>query len=77
MDAKSVSIPLLMNSHKLVVTAECIGLVYPTHGHEMPNMVKEFIRKALFNTDYLYWVQGTRVPWSLPIKGCRKQNLIV
>lgn len=56
LDAERVSIPHVMNSDKLIFTAEQMGIVCPVYGHEMPAMVKEFIRSATFQTDYLYLV---------------------
>lgn len=56
LDTEIVSIPHIMNSERLVFTAERIGIVCPIYGHEMPAMVKEFIRRATFHTDYLYLV---------------------
>lgn len=56
LDAEMVSIPLVVNSGNLVFTAERIGIVCPIYGHEMPAMVKDFICKATFHTDYLYLV---------------------
>ena len=41
----------------MVYKAERIGIVCPVYGHEMSMMVKEFIRKATFDTDYLYLVE--------------------
>ena len=43
-----------MNSENLVFEDDKIGIVCPIYGHEMPEMVKEFIRKSELHTDYLY-----------------------
>lgn len=51
-----VSIPQVMNSGNLTFEADSIGVVCPVYGHEMPEMVKEFLKKATFRTDYLYVV---------------------
>lgn len=56
LDEKQISIPQIVNSEILDFTAEKIGIVCPVYGHEMPGMVKRFIRKAVFHTDYLYVV---------------------
>lgn len=36
--------------------AAAIGVVCPVYGHEMPGMVKEFLQKAVFGTEYFYLV---------------------
>ena len=36
--------------------ADSIGIVCPIFGHEMPQPVKDFINKAMFDTDYLYLI---------------------
>ena len=51
-----VSIPQIINRTDLTFEADQIGIVCPIYGHEMPKMVKEFIRKATFKTDYFYIV---------------------
>lgn len=56
LEIETISIPHIMNSETLVFHAERIGIVCPVYGHEMPAMVKEFIRKATFHTGYLYLV---------------------
>lgn len=49
-----VSIPQAMRREQLEFTAERIGVVAPVYGHEMPPMVREFLRRAAFHTDYFY-----------------------
>ena len=49
-----VSIPQAMKQETLDFTAERIGIVSPVYGHEMPQMVKDFLNKAKFHTDYFY-----------------------
>lgn len=56
LDEERVSIPQVVNSEPLDFTAEKIGVVCPIYGHEMPAMVKDFLRKSTFHTDYLYVV---------------------
>lgn len=51
-----VSIPQVMRGTALDFSAEQIGVVAPIYGHEVPPMVKEFLRKAKFHTDYFYMV---------------------
>lgn len=43
-----------MKQDSLTFEDDKIGIVCPIYGHEMPKMVKEFIRKATFKTDYFY-----------------------
>lgn len=56
LDTELFSIPQVMKSNELFFTADTIGIVCPIYGHEMPAMVKQFIRKAVFHTNYLYVV---------------------
>lgn len=56
LDEEVLSIPQIMNSEPLDFTAQKIGVVCPVYGHEMPAMVKDFLRKATLHTDYLYVV---------------------
>ena len=56
LDSQPVSIPQILHNDDLTFTADSIGIVCPIYGHEMPAMVKQFIRKATFQTDYLYVV---------------------
>lgn len=51
-----ISIPQVMRGTELDFSAEQIGIVAPIYGHEVPPMVKEFLRKAKFHTDYFYMV---------------------
>ena len=56
LDSQPISIPQILHNDNLTFTADSIGIVCPIYGHEMPAMVKQFIRKATFQTDYLYVV---------------------
>lgn len=56
LDTEQVSISQAIHGQNLVFQAESIGIVCPVYGHEMPEMVKEFIKKATFQTDYFYLV---------------------
>lgn len=49
-----VSIPQAMKREMLEFADERIGIVTPIYGHEMPRMVKDFLKKAVFHTDYFY-----------------------
>lgn len=56
LDTQSISIPQVMDSVNLDFTDDSIGIVCPIYGHEMPAMVKKFIQKAVFQTDYLHMI---------------------
>lgn len=56
LDAQPMSIPQVIHSSDLNFRDDSIGIVCPIYGHEMPAMVKTFIQKAVFRTDYLYIV---------------------
>lgn len=56
LDENYISIPQVIRQEPLAFTADSIGIVCPVYGHEMPGMVKEFIRRATFRTDYMFIV---------------------
>lgn len=56
LDENIISIPQIIKKEKLEFSADSIGIVCPVYGHEMPGMVKEFIRRASLETDYLFVV---------------------
>ncbi len=56
LEEEPVSIPQAMKREDLEFSAEAIGIVAPVYGHEVPSMVKEFLAKASFHTDYFYMV---------------------
>lgn len=56
LDEKPISIPQVIHQENLTFQDEKIGIVCPIYGHEVPNMVKEFMRKATFETEYFYMV---------------------
>ncbi len=49
-----ISIPQVMRTGNSEFTSESIGIVAPIYGHELPSMVKEFMKKSIFHTDYFY-----------------------
>lgn len=51
-----ISIPQAIHQESLTFTADQIGIVTPVYGHEVPSMVKEFLKKAEFHTNYFYMV---------------------
>lgn len=54
LESEPISIPQIINNPNLNFEDDKIGVVCPIYGHEMPKMVKEFIKKATFKTDYFY-----------------------
>lgn len=51
-----VSIPQAIHDENLCFSADSIGIVTPVYGHEVPNMVRDFMKKADFHTDYFYMI---------------------
>lgn len=51
-----VSIPQVYRNENQVYEADRIGIVCPVYGHEVPPMVRDFMKKAEFHTDYFYMV---------------------
>lgn len=56
LDKQQISIPQIIHNTDLTFEADSIGIVCPIYGHEVPNMVKEFLKRAVFKTDYFYMV---------------------
>ena len=52
LEAQPVSIPQVIHQENLHFCDKSIGIVAPVYGHEVPGMVKEFLHKATFDTDY-------------------------
>ena len=53
---KPISIPQVMRGREREFTADSIGIVCPVYGHEVPSMVREFMGRAVFHTDYFYMI---------------------
>lgn len=51
-----ISIPQAIHRESQEYSADSIGIVAPVYGHEVPSMVKEFLKKAVFHTDYFYMI---------------------
>ena len=51
-----VSIPQVMRGAERKFAAESIGVVTPVYGHEVPPMVRGFLRECTFETEYFYMV---------------------
>lgn len=56
LEEEPVSIPQVLKQEHLEFEADKIGIVCPVYGHEVPDMVKEFLKKAVFRTEYFYMV---------------------
>lgn len=56
LDVDIRSIPQVINWTPMDFTADRIGIVCPIYGHEMPTMVKDFLAKVAFHTDYLFLI---------------------
>lgn len=55
-EAAPVSIPQAIHREDQVYSADSVGIVAPVYGHEVPQMVKDFLKKARFHTDYFYMI---------------------
>lgn len=51
-----ISIPQAIHHEDLTFADDAIGIVAPIYGYEVPLMVKEFMKKAQFHTDYFYMI---------------------
>lgn len=51
-----ISIPQIIHKANKTYTADSIGIVAPVYGHEVPQMVKDFLKEAQFHTDYFYMI---------------------
>ena len=49
-----ISIPQVINKESQEFSADSIGIVAPVYGHEVPQMVRNFLKNAVFHTDYFY-----------------------
>ena len=56
LEENPVSIPQAIHRKPLEFTAESIGIVAPVYGHEVPDMVKNFLKQAVFHTGYFYMI---------------------
>lgn len=54
LEGKIFSIPQEMKKSKREYSAKQIGIVCPTFGHEVPSIVKAFIKNSEFNTNYFF-----------------------
>lgn len=56
LDDVRLSIPQMISDEKKVYEADRIGIVCPIYGHEMPEIVKRFLKRTEFHADYFYLV---------------------
>lgn len=56
LEEETVSIPQVMKNDQLIYEADRIGIVCPVYGHEVPPMVKDFLKNADLKTEYFYMV---------------------
>lgn len=56
LESHPISIPQVIHQAQLEFTADKIGIVAPVYGHEVPAMVKDFLKKARFQTNYFYMI---------------------
>lgn len=55
-DENPVSIPRIMGNDKLEFKDDTIGIICPVYCHIPPKMVIDFLKKAEFDTDYLFMI---------------------
>lgn len=63
-----ISIPQVIHRKEQSWRAEEIGIVCPVYGHEMPAMVKGFLKKAEFQTEYFFFDPDL---WKYTWRRCR------
>lgn len=56
LDDDRISIAQAIHDRGKKYTADKIGVVCPIFGHEVPELVREFLREAEFETDYFYMI---------------------
>ncbi|MCM1115071.1 MAG: 4Fe-4S dicluster domain-containing protein [Clostridium sp.] len=56
LDENPISIPQMLKHNSLDFTDESIGIVFPIYAGRPPKIIVDFLSKAKFNTDYLYFV---------------------
>ena len=56
LDEERRSIAQAIHDTEKTYKADRIGIISPVYGHEMPELVKEFLRESKFETDYFYVV---------------------
>jgi flavodoxin len=59
LEQSPISIPQAMHDADKHYRDDSIGVVCPVYGHEMPQMVKDFLKNASFETDFFIWCSPT------------------
>lgn len=54
LDTNTVSIAQAVHDREHTYSDDTIGIVCPIFGHEMPELVKDFLAQSTFETDYFY-----------------------
>lgn len=55
-ESNPISIPQIIHLENQEYSANRIGIVAPVYGHELPSMVKNFLKNAVFHTNYFYMI---------------------
>lgn len=55
-EKEPISIPQIIKEDHLVFEDTHIGIVAPVYGHEVPPIVRDFLKKAVFKTNYFYMI---------------------
>lgn len=56
LEAAPLSIPQVMKQGRQTFQADSIGIVCPVYGHEIPLIVREFMKNNVFRTPYFYLI---------------------
>ncbi len=56
LESDPISIPKVICQKELRFQGDTIGIVCPIYGHEVPPMVREFLERGKFETEYFYMV---------------------
>ena len=81
LEPEPISIPQVIRREHLTFAADTIGIVAPVYGHEVPPMVKDFLRRASFCTSYFYIIltygnrHGGAAEWTRQL--CRECGIAV
>ena len=56
-DENPVSIPQIIDNDNIYFEDESIGVIFPIYAHIPPQMVQDFLKKAVFKTDYFFIIE--------------------
>ena len=51
-----LSIPKLMKENEIIINDDAVGIIAPVYAGNMPEMVRNFLKKAKIKTDYLFLI---------------------